>query len=47
MIHDVAPLDLAGANDLSFLDNRKYAAAFAASAALTRGGRVTFNRGYE
>jgi len=32
-IADVAPLDRAGADELSFLDNRKYAAAFAASAA--------------
>jgi UDP-3-O-[3-hydroxymyristoyl] glucosamine N-acyltransferase len=33
IVQDVAPLDVAGANDLSFLDNRKYATAFAASAA--------------
>ncbi|HYC04850.1 MAG TPA: UDP-3-O-(3-hydroxymyristoyl)glucosamine N-acyltransferase [Azospirillaceae bacterium] len=30
---DVAPLDRAGAEDLSFLDNKKYVAAFAASGA--------------
>ncbi|MDR3498432.1 MAG: UDP-3-O-(3-hydroxymyristoyl)glucosamine N-acyltransferase [Parvibaculum sp.] len=33
LIGDVAPLDAAGPSDLSFLDNPKYAAAFAATAA--------------
>lgn len=32
-ISDVAPLDTAGPDDLSFLDNRKYADAFTASRA--------------
>ncbi len=32
-IEDVAPLERAGPGDLGFLDNRKYRAAFAASAA--------------
>jgi UDP-3-O-[3-hydroxymyristoyl] glucosamine N-acyltransferase len=33
ILRDVAPLESAGPDDLSFLDNRKYAAAFAASRA--------------
>lgn len=32
-IEDVAPLDVAGSSDISFLDNRKYVAAFEASKA--------------
>jgi UDP-3-O-[3-hydroxymyristoyl] glucosamine N-acyltransferase len=33
LVHDVAPLDVAGPEHLSFLDNRKYVDAFAASRA--------------
>lgn len=33
LVHDVAPLDAAGPDDLSFLDNRKYIGAFEASRA--------------
>lgn len=33
LVHDIAPLDSAGADDLSFLDNPKYIAAFEGTAA--------------
>ncbi|MDO8289297.1 MAG: UDP-3-O-(3-hydroxymyristoyl)glucosamine N-acyltransferase [Parvibaculum sp.] len=33
LVHDIAPLDSAGADDLSFLDNPKYVAAFVATKA--------------
>jgi len=33
LIHDVAPLDVAGADQISFLDNKKYADSFAKSGA--------------